>query len=157
MCGYINVCGLQNGDSNTKYLLNLHRPGKKNLIKQLQDDQGMWYTWESGLGDHICDYFKDLFISRGCSGDSIFDKVQSKVSGEQNENLIRPFCAEEVKAAIFSMHPDKSPRLDGINSGFYQSFWDVVGHYLGLPSLVGILKKYVFSFIEAKIKQQLGG
>ena len=45
----------------------------------------------------------------------------------QNSLLIRPFEANEVRDAIFSMHSDKSSSSDGMNPGFYQSYWDVVG------------------------------
>lgn len=34
---------------------------------------------------------------------------------------------EEMKNAVFSMHPDKSRGPDGMNPAFYQQFWDVVG------------------------------
>lgn len=34
---------------------------------------------------------------------------------------------QEVKQALFSMHPDKSPGPDGISPGFFQKFWNIVG------------------------------
>ena len=78
-------------------------------------------------------------------GDEIFSKVERKVSYDQNQELLRPFESFEVKEAVFSMHPDKSPGPDGLNPGFYQAYWDIVGsnvsaaclHYLNncvLPS-----------------------
>lgn len=33
----------------------------------------------------------------------------------------------EVRAAVFSINPDKAPGPDGFSVGFYQSFWDVIG------------------------------
>lgn len=41
--------------------------------------------------------------------------------------LLRPFEPEEVKAALFAMGPDESPKLDGMNSSFFQQFSDVLG------------------------------
>ncbi|XP_019198180.1 PREDICTED: uncharacterized protein LOC109192007 [Ipomoea nil] len=34
---------------------------------------------------------------------------------------------EEVRVAVFQMHPDKSPGPDGFGPGFFQYFWDIVG------------------------------
>lgn len=33
-----------------------------------------------------------------------------------------PISSEEVKAAVDSMHPEKSPGGDGLSSGFYQAY-----------------------------------
>lgn len=33
--------------------------------------------------------------------------------------LLEPFSATEVKEALFSMQPDKSPGLDDMNPAFY--------------------------------------
>ena len=41
--------------------------------------------------------------------------------------LTRPFEEYEIKEAVFAMHPNKSPSLDGMNLAFYQHFWIVVG------------------------------
>lgn len=53
--------------------------------------------------------------------------VESGVKEEHNIELKRPFTREEVKAATFDMHPDKAPGPDGLNPGFYRSFWSIVG------------------------------
>ena len=54
--------------------------------------------------------------------------VARKVTDEQNQFLLRPFEALEVKDAIFSMHPDKAPGPDGMNPAFFQAYWDIVGN-----------------------------
>lgn len=45
----------------------------------------------------------------------------------QNDLLLSDFIVKDVKEAIFPMHPDKSPRLDGLNPAFYQRFWPIIG------------------------------
>lgn len=32
-----------------------------------------------------------------------------------------------MKRAVDSMHPEKSPGCDGLNPGFYQVYWSIVG------------------------------
>lgn len=41
--------------------------------------------------------------------------------------MLVPIEENEVKQALFSMHPDKSPSPDGMSPGFYQKFWGIVG------------------------------
>lgn len=41
--------------------------------------------------------------------------------------LLAPFTGDDVKVALFDMHPDKSPGPDGMNPAFYQRFWNTVG------------------------------
>lgn len=53
--------------------------------------------------------------------------VSSKITREQNEELLAPIEEVEVKKALFNMHPDKSPSLEGMSPGFYQKFWKIVG------------------------------
>lgn len=35
--------------------------------------------------------------------------------------------AANIKKALDSMHPNKAPGEDGMNSAFFQRFWDIVG------------------------------
>lgn len=54
-------------------------------------------------------------------------EVVQQGTHEQNLELMQEVTYEEVKTALFSMHPEKSPGIDGFNPGFFQAFWKVVG------------------------------
>lgn len=41
--------------------------------------------------------------------------------------LLTPFTIVEIKAALDSMHPNKASGCEGMNSGFFQHFWGIVG------------------------------
>ena len=94
---------------------------------QLKDEQGVWHTWNNGLQQLIFNYFGDLFKLGGSDVEPILCNVPRRVTEEQNRYLLNPFEAEEVKTAPFSMHPDKAPGPDGMNLGFFQTYWDIVG------------------------------
>lgn len=51
----------------------------------------------------------------------------TQVTRDQNQKLGLPVTSEEVKRAVFDMHPDKSPGYDGLNPGFFQAYWQIVG------------------------------
>uniref|UniRef100_A0A803QJH3 Protein kinase domain-containing protein n=1 Tax=Cannabis sativa TaxID=3483 RepID=A0A803QJH3_CANSA len=53
--------------------------------------------------------------------------VKCLVDHSQNEDLLKPIQAEEVKQALFQMHPDKAPETDGVRPSFYETHWDIVG------------------------------
>lgn len=75
-----------------------------------------------------CSVISMISIFQSNIGDMepVLECIQNRVSQEQNTRLLRRVSYEEVKIAIFSMNPDKSPGPDGFNPGFYQTFWDIV-------------------------------
>uniref|UniRef100_A0A2N9J884 Reverse transcriptase domain-containing protein n=1 Tax=Fagus sylvatica TaxID=28930 RepID=A0A2N9J884_FAGSY len=49
--------------------------------------------------------------------------VDSTVSQDANRKLLLPFSVDEVRVALFQMHPSKAPGTDGMTSFFFQKFW----------------------------------
>lgn len=41
------------------------------------------------------------------------------ITEEMNQNLIKAPIAEEIKQAMFSIHPDKAPGPDGFSACFF--------------------------------------
>lgn len=50
-----------------------------------------------------------------------------KITLEDNVELLKPITKEELRLALFQMHPDKSPGPDGFNATFFQRFWSLCG------------------------------
>ncbi len=53
-----------------------------------------------------------------------------KLDALQSESLDVPITQEEVKAAITSMKPGKSPGADGLPSEFYKNYVDILAPIL---------------------------
>lgn len=94
---------------------------------QLKDDMCNLYSWGAGLHELILNYFRGMFFSRGCEDNHIISLVPKSIDDDQNQALIIHFVKEEVLKAIQSMHPDKSPGPEGMNSRFYHKFCDITG------------------------------
>ena len=112
---------LKEGDSNSR---SFHTAAsarkKKNCISLLKDANGDWKDWSNGLGKFMVDYFNSVFSSTGSEAQDILESVENRIFEEQNQPLIAHFDAKEVKDALFEMHPDKFPGLDGMIPAFYQ-------------------------------------
>ncbi|XP_030502725.2 uncharacterized protein LOC115717895 [Cannabis sativa] len=122
---------LNSGDNNSKYFHSIANSRKRNnSISRLQDSNGDWVTWETSLANVITSYFHDLFSSSSVNLGSVLDGIRPTVSREQNEDLLRTISEEEVRNALFQMHPDKSPGSDGMTPAFFQKHWGIVGTYV---------------------------
>ena len=53
--------------------------------------------------------------------------MDSIVTPNTNADLMRPFTHDEVKIALFQMHPSKAPSPDGMTALFFQKYWHLVG------------------------------
>lgn len=58
----------------------------------------------------------------------MLDCIEERINLKQNQMLTQEFINEDVKSAIFSMHPDKSPGPDGMNPALFQYFWNIIGN-----------------------------
>ena len=118
------------GDHNTKYF---HSKAsgrkKKNTITRLLDDMGVWRETTLGVAEVAVSYFEKLYTTSHLDRiQEVTDAMESKVSVEMNQDLIKQFTKEEVDVALKQMHPTKAPDQDGMFAVFYHNFWDIVGN-----------------------------
>ena len=117
------------------------------------DKEGVWRTGEQNVGEIAEEYFKNIFaMSNPSNVDRALDMVDGVVTKEMNQSLLRPFVGEEVRIALFQMHPSKSSRPDSMSPFFFQKYWHVVGGdvteaVLSVLNLGHILTKMNFTHI----------
>jgi len=116
----------RDGDCNTqKFHASATARKKVNCITSLIDDARNNITDEQGLRNVAREYFVNIFQKHGSVSDYVIDVINQSIFALENERLTAPFTKGEFRDAIFSMHPDKCPGLDGFNPGFYQHFWNL--------------------------------
>lgn len=119
---------LQADDQNNKYFhATASARRRSNHIHKLKNERCEWVTWDDGLQEFIVGYFRELFSSDNTNCSEIVGCIPTTITDQQNEELLKPVTNMEVKNALFQMHPDKSPGLDGMTPAFYQKHWSVVG------------------------------
>ena len=57
----------------------------------------------------------------------VLNLVDKVVTSDMNHTLLQPYTPDEEKKALFSMHPSKLPRPDGMSPFFSQKYWHIVG------------------------------
>ncbi|KAL6225316.1 hypothetical protein ACLB2K_004166 [Fragaria x ananassa] len=115
------VLWLAEGDLNTRYF---HQKAtnrkKKNTLKGLFNEDGVWCNDESEMEEIIIRYYKSLFMtSRPQMFEDDLPFVSSVVSEDMSRSLNRDISEEEVVKALKQMHPTKAPGPDGFSPMFY--------------------------------------
>ena len=120
------------GDKNTGFF---HATTKKrkalNKFSVLEGEDGVPVYKEEAITSTIESYFQTMFTPMDRNGFEIeaiiSELIPTLVSEEQNKRLIIIPETEEIKEALFSIHPGKAPGPDGFSACFFQSNWRVVG------------------------------
>lgn len=120
------------GDRNTSfYHVSTLIKRKRNKILNLKNSQGEWINDTAEVMDFVHDHFIKLFSSELTSSSMTTpssDLVWPHLL-ESKANYIDILVSdEEIKHALSSLKPFKSPGPDGLQAGFFQRFWLVVGH-----------------------------
>ncbi|OMO57964.1 reverse transcriptase [Corchorus capsularis] len=87
----------------------------------------------------IFKYYRELFTSNSPSVSDIHQVlalVNSRVTVEMNDLLMREFTSEEVRVAAFGMAPNKASGPDGMSPLFYQKYWHIVGEKVSEMALL---------------------
>lgn len=120
------------GDKNTGFF---HASTKKrkaiNKFAMIENEEGVEVYKEEEIAATIERYFQKLFTPNECNLDHmdeiLSEAIKPRVTTEQNEGLIKIPSAEEIKKALFSIHPEKAPGPDGFSACLFQLNWEVVG------------------------------
>lgn len=119
---------LTEGDHNTRFFHKYaSNQRKNNMLKGLENSNRVWKEEDSEVQGIIVDYCTNLFHSSIADGRLTNGDTVRTISDAQNQSLLIPITAAEVKDAVFAMHPDKSPGPDGLNLAFFQTYWSIVG------------------------------
>ena len=119
---------LKKGDSNTRYF-HSHASSKQkhNQIQKLNDADGNEVSDKEGLSNLEKTYFEGLFVASTEEVSYGELPIEHKILVEENNGLVARFSLEEFTGAVTQMFPDKAPGPDGLNLGFYQHFWNLLG------------------------------
>lgn len=129
---------LQAGDINSRFFHNSSTARRRsNQIHRLKNIEGEWRDWNSGLQEIITDYYKNLFTASVVEWEPVIDCINHVITREHNEFLLNEVAEEEVRHALFQMHPDKAPGPDGMTPAFYQKHWSIVG-----KDIVAMVRKF---------------
>jgi hypothetical protein len=91
------------------------------------NEENIVVTTQPELCEVALNYFNHLFKANSTIHEPILSLISPKITPLDNEQLVAPITREELRAALFDMHPDKAPGPDGFNPAFYQHFWDRYG------------------------------
>lgn len=136
------VLWLTDGDRNTKFF---HRKASnrraKNMIKGLFDSDGVWQDSDIGLENIVLNYFDTMFRAGTPHPEQlneVIHLIKPSITHEMNIDLCSPYSEEEIRLALFQMHPTKSPGPDGMPPQFFQQYWPTVG-----PSIVSAVQNFL--------------
>lgn len=109
-----HVLWLKEGDRNSAFV---HRKASnrrsRNKIKGLTNEDGHWQSDPN---------YENIFKTEGFDLEALQEvlaSVQPCVSPAMNESLLASYTDEEIKWALFQMHPSKSPGPDCMSPFFF--------------------------------------
>ncbi|KAL8122327.1 hypothetical protein AgCh_018896 [Apium graveolens] len=119
---------LQAGDKNTRYFHGVYNTRRlSNTIHRLKNEAGEWVDWQNGLQNLITQFYTELFTAANTNHVEVIEVVSQSITQVDNIELLQEVTKEEVKLALFQMHPDKAPGPDGMTPAFFQKHWEIVG------------------------------
>jgi hypothetical protein len=132
---------LKTGDKNSAYFhAQVARRKRTNRISSLRRDDDSLCVEEGEIHEEIQNFYQQLYTSQGAPNmDALLHYVQEHVTDEMRLSLNKPFMEEEIKFALFQMHPSKAPGVDGITAGFFQRHWETVKSVV-VPAVLEFLR-----------------
>lgn len=92
-----------------------------NRISSLQWSDGTICESMEEIQAEIQNFYQTLYQSQGEPNmTACLHFVEERITQRMLEEMEEAFTVEEVRYALFQMHPSKAPGVDGYTAGFFQ-------------------------------------
>jgi hypothetical protein len=138
----------QNGDRNTPFFHAWadHRR-RINHIHSITDEEGRVWKNKKDIPKIFSDFFQRLFHTGGVAGvKECLENLETRVTNEMNEDLIKEFTMMEVDKALSQMHHLKSPGPDSFSACFYQQAWPSIRMEVG-KAVLDFVNHVIFDLV----------
>eukprot|EP00253_Pinus_taeda_P027333 PITA_27333 len=120
---------LQEGDKNTTYFHKRATARKlRNNVSTILDNEGNLHNTQESIRKAASKHYRDLLSETKGEEDysDFLQHLPKVITKEMNDNLNKEIEEEEIKRAIWNLHPDKAPGPDGFPICFYRRFWNLI-------------------------------
>eukprot|EP00253_Pinus_taeda_P003096 PITA_03096 len=134
---------LKEGDKNTAYFHKQAIARKpRNNVSAINDSEGNHYNNQEDIKRAASSHFRSLLTETQEEIDysDLLQYLPKGITQEINESLNRDIEEEEIRKAIWTLQPDKSPGPDGFPINFYRDYWQLIKKDLA-KMLRGIQRK----------------
>eukprot|EP00253_Pinus_taeda_P004596 PITA_04596 len=134
---------LKEGDKNTTYFHKQATARKtRNNVSAITDGEGSHHSNQESIKRAASLHFKSLLTENQEEADysELLQYLPKGITQEMNESLNREIEEEEIRKAIWTLQPDKSPGPDGFPINFYRDHWQLIRKDLA-KMLRGIQRK----------------
>eukprot|EP00253_Pinus_taeda_P033369 PITA_33369 len=134
---------LKEGDKSTAYFHKQATVRKtRNNVNAITGNEGNQHNNQESIKRVASLHFKSLLTENHEAADysELLQHLPKGISQEVNDSLNREITEEEIRKAIWTLQPDKSPGPDGFPINFYRDHWQLIRKYL-LKILRGIQRK----------------
>ena len=116
---------LKGGDQNTKFFQNQCRERQRiNTIREMKNDDDTTITGQAAIILEVRSFFESVYNNEEDASQENMEEmirdIPSLVSPEDFNILESPISEEEIKKAIWTLHPDKAPGPNGFPIYFYR-------------------------------------
>lgn len=122
------------GEKCTSFFLGLEKTKQeRNYIHELENKNGEKINDYVGVLETVESFYRDLFRKNEddkICAERVLNKVTIKMSDEEKQLCDEDMVIDEIKEAINSIQPNKSPGIDGLTGEFYKKMSDVLAPIL---------------------------
>ncbi|XP_026428196.1 uncharacterized protein LOC113324069 [Papaver somniferum] len=131
---------IKEGGANTSlFHTNMKIRNAKNMISELEDNEGNVIADQTQIADFLVKYFQKKFEFQHVDIDETLLEVIPKVIDEEDQAKLDVILGEEdIKKIVFEMDPESAPGPDGFSGIFYRSCAKTTNQFrpIGLSNVV---------------------